>query len=318
MYWPQVSPTTGSASNPLSRDDYAAPCPHADRRTQRISATVLSVEADDLRAQDTVADSAGERLIADHLDALEAERVLQRALELEAEERDQTHVISTEQLERIAKEIGVDPVFVRQALGEVRLEPAERSRFVQWILPDDLIEAATIKGLTREEVDMAVTRWMTKHEGMIPSRILADGNEWAVDRRWRSRMLARSLSGGNRISRIASGDVTHRVHSISEREHMVALQSEGRLPLLFARLAIAAGLAVSSIVLLGAVVSNDVFAGLGVFALLFGLSTAVGVDVARRWARKIQGALRRSLVGFAGTAKPRRSTWYSRRRKKYS
>jgi hypothetical protein len=276
------------------------------------------VEADDLRAQDTVADSSGERLIADRLDALEAERVLQRALELEAEELDQTHVISTEQLERIANEIGVDAAFVHQALGEIRLEPAQRSRFDRWVLPEDLIETATIKGLTREEVDVAMTRWMTQHEGMIPSGVLADGSEWTIDRRWRSRMLAWSLSGGNRISRIASGDVTHRVHSVSEREHIVALQSEARLPLLFARLAIAAGLALSSILLLGAAVGNELLAGLGVSALLVGLSAAVGVDGARRWARGVQGALRRSLIGFAGAAKPRRDSWFSRLRKKDS
>ena len=95
------------------------------------SGTVHTVEADDLRMQHTPTGDThrvGERLIADHLDALEAERVIQRALELEAASLDEPHVITTGQLELIAKEIGIDPAFVHQALGEVRLESEHRGR----------------------------------------------------------------------------------------------------------------------------------------------------------------------------------------------
>ena len=196
------------------------------------SATVHTVEADDLRMQHTPTGDThrvGERLIADHLDALEAERVIQRALELEAASLDEPHVITTGQLELIAKEIGIDPAFVHQALGEVRLESEHRGRVSRWILPHDLVATATIKGLDRDDVDASIKKWMTQNEGLTPGGILPDGIEWDVDRRWRARMISRSMSGGNRISRVASGDVAHRVHSVSAHEHVVAFQSTGRL-----------------------------------------------------------------------------------------
>jgi len=247
---------------------------------------------------------------------MQAEQVMQRALELEAETADEPKVITTEQLERIAKEIGVDPAFMYQALGELRLEAPDQGRFANWVLGDSLAATATLTALTRADVDASVAKWMTQREGMIAGGAVPGGVEWHVDRRWRSRMISRSMSGGNRISRIAGGDVTHRVHSLSDDEHVVAMQSEGRWPLTFATLVLAGGTIFSSILLLGAAVSNDLLLGLGVFAGITAATVGVAVGGARWWARSIRGALRRSLTGLASTAKPKRSSWLSRRRKK--
>ena len=288
------------------------------RAREHTAGTVRSVEADDLRAQDSGANEAqasGDRLIANRLDAMEAERVLQRALELEAESLDQPHVITTEQLERIAKEIGVDTAFVHQALGEVRLEPATRSWFARGVLPAPLFETATISGLSRDDVDASIHKWMTQNEGMTAAGMLADGVEWDVDRRWRARMLSRSISGGNRISRVASGDLTHRVHSVNEQEHIIAFESQGRLPLLFARLALGAGSTLGFLAALGASVSDDLATGLIVSAVLVGVSALLGIGGARWWARGIRGALRQSLVGLVGSATAKRRRWFGRRRK---
>ncbi len=279
------------------------------------SGTVHTVEADDLRMQHTPTGDThrvGERLIADHLDALEAERVIQRALELEAASLDEPHVITTGQLELIAKEIGIDPAFVHQALGEVRLESEHRGRVSRWILPHDLVATATIKGLDRDDVDASIKKWMTQNEGLTPGGILPDGIEWDVDRRWRARMISRSMSGGNRISRVASGDVAHRVHSVSAHEHVVAFQSTGRLPLLFAHITMAVGGALGAIALLGSTASGGVLNAVGFFALFAGLSVAVGLGGARWWAQTINAAMRRSLIGLVGSAKPKRKSWFAR------
>ncbi len=273
------------------------------------------MEADDLHMQHTHAADAqgpGERLIADRLDALEAERVMQRALELEAESLDHPHVITTSQLARIAQEIGVDPAFVHQALGEVRLESEQRGRISRWILPNDLVATATINGLDRDDVDASIKKWMTQNEGLTPGGILVDGIEWDVDRRWRARMVSRSMSGGNRISRVASGDVAHRVHSVSAHEHVVAFQSTGRLPLLFAHITMAVGGALGAIALLSSTVSGGVLNAMGFFALFAGLSVAVGLSGARWWAQTINAAMRRSLIGLVGSAKPKRKSWFAR------
>jgi len=274
------------------------------------------VEADDLRSQDTMSDAVGDRIIADRLDAMEAERVLQRALELESESADEPHLITTAQLDRIATEIGVDPTFVHQALGELRLAPSEQSRFARFILGDPIAESTSLNGLTREDVDASIRKWMTQHEGMIPGGVLPGGLEWHVDRRWRTRVLARSMSGGNRISRVAGGDVTHRVHTLADEEHVVAMQSEGRWPLTFATLVLSVGTMLNAIIVLGAGLSSELLIGLGTFAGIAAATIGVAVGGARWWAGGIRNALRRSLIGFASAAKPQRTSWLGRRRQK--
>jgi hypothetical protein len=281
------------------------------------------VDPQDLQAeegvdQDLAATAAGDNLIADRLHALEAEKVIQRALELEAEHLDTPHVITTSQLERIAKEIGVDPAFVHQALGEIRLAPKERGRFERWVLPDDLIETATIDGLSREDVDAAIARWMTTNEGMIRGATSAEGTTWDLDRRTLAKARAHLISGDNRISKVAGSDVAHRVHSVTETEHVVALTSDGDLPLLFAKGMIVLGVLIAAFGLTGAAAAgvSDFLRALPIFALLGGGFVLAGVAGARRWGQGIRGALRRALNGLVGSARPRRKGWFARRRDK--
>lgn len=276
------------------------------------------LQAQERVAQDADGTAAGDRLIADRLHALEAEKVIQRALELEAEQLDTPHVISTDQLERIAKEIGVDPAFVHQALGEVRLGSKERGRFAQWVLPDDLIETATIDGLSREQVDAAITRWMKTNEGMIRGTTTAEGTTWDLDRRALAKVRATLISGDNRISKVAGSDVAHRVHSVSETEHVVALSSDGDLPLLFAKGMIALGVLIAAFGLTSAAAAglSDFLRALPIFALIGGGFFVAGVAGARRWGQGIRGALRRALNGLVGSTRPRRKGWLARRRNK--
>lgn len=276
------------------------------------------IQAERNAEQDLAAAAAGDHLIADRLHALEAEKVIQRALELEAEHLDEPHVITTSQLERIAKEIGVDPAFVHQALGEVRLAPQERGKFAQWVLPDDLIETATIQGLSREDVDRVIGRWMTTYEGMIQGTTTAEGTTWDLDRRAFAKLRAGLISGDNRISKVAGSDVAHRVHSVAETEHVVALSSDGDLPLMFAKGMIALGVLIAAFGLTGAAAAglSDFLRALPIFALVGGGFVLAGVAGARRWGQGIRGALRRALNGLVGSAHPQRKGWFARRRRR--
>lgn len=265
------------------------------------------MEADDLQGQEdwveATSDHAGERLIADRLEALEVERVIQRALELEASAGDGAQLISGDQLAKIAKEIGVDPAFVKEALDDVMLSPPTRSRFSKWVIPEDFFEKIRVSGLNREQLDNAIEKWMTQREGLTQSRVFTEGADWDVDRRWRARTRARTLSGDNRVSRVAGGDVAHRVHSISETEHLVALQAEGRWPLMFARLIMAVGGVFAAVLFLGAITSGETLLGFGVAVAIAAAATAIAVGGARWWARGIRGALSRSLIGLAAQVK---------------
>lgn len=277
--------------------------------------TVRRVEEDDLQVQDTLSDARGDHQLGDRLDAMQAEQVMQRALDLEAESANEPKVITTEQLERMAKEIGVDPAFMYQALGELRLEAPDQGRFANWALGDNLAATATLTTLTRADVDASVAKWMTQHEGMIAGGAVPGGVEWHVDRRWRSRMLSRSMSGGNRISRVAGGDVIHRVNSLSDDKHVVALQSEGRWPLTFAKTVLGVGGTFSLVMLIGADAASSLLLGFGFAAGSAAATVGVAFGGARWWARSIRGALSRSLIGLASAAKPKRDSWFSRRRK---
>lgn len=279
---------------------------------------VRFVEADDLESTE-IPDSedpdwaaAEDHRIADRLDALEAEKVMARALELEADANDVHNSLTPAQLERVAEEVGVAPEFVQQALGELRLAPRPRTRFARWVIPDDLFETATIEGVSRTELDTSVEKWMTQNEGFAKGALLDDGVEWDVDRRWRSRVLARSLSGANRMAKITGGDVAHRVHSASEHHHHVALSSEGFRPLLLARVVMSIGLIVSALGLLGAAVADDLAFGIPAFAGMALASIWVAVAGARWWARGIRGALRRSLTAMMAAAEPGGRRWLPR------
>lgn len=249
-----------------------------------------------------------ERALADRLDALEAERVFARALELEAEAIEAPHLFTPAQLERIAAEVNMDVAFVRQALGEIRMAPAERSWLDRRILPQPLMQTQTLDGLSRADLDAALDDWMTAYEGLIASGRLDDGTVWDVDRRLAARIKAMRAAGGNRISRVAGGDVAHRVHTIGDHEHVVALQSRGEGPLLLAKVGLAlAALVVGYGLVSGIDASLQGFLERAAYSLVIGAATAgAAVAGARRWAKGIGRALRRSLTGLAKRLNPAR------------
>ena len=263
---------------------------------------VECVDAEHLRSDEfgeAVQDADGDYQLADRFEALEAEKVIQRALELEGKSSGSQSVISGDQLRKIAEEIGIDPLFVSQALGEIRLAPPERSRFSRWVIPEDMFETITIDGVSRQELDVAIDRWMTQREGLTASKASGNSTEWDVDRRWTAKARARTLSGDNRIVRVTGGDVTHAVHDVSQSEHVVALASQGRWPLLAAKLVMAVGGAFTAIFLLGSLLNGQVVMGLLVAAALAVATVTLGVSLARWWARSVRGALSRSLLGLA-------------------
>lgn len=270
------------------------------------------MEADDLESTEILDQAAEDHRIANRLDALEAEKVMARALELEADANDDGASLTPAQLERVAEEVGVAPEFVQQALGEVRLAPRPRSRFARWVLPDDLFETATIDGVSRARLDASIEKWMQQNEGFTKGTLLDDGIEWDVDRRWRSRVLARSLSGGNRMAKITGGDVAHRVHSATDHHHHVALTSEGFRPLVLARTVMAVGLIISALGVIGAAVGNDLAFGIPAFAGTALGSIWLAVAGARWWARGIRGALRRSLTAMIAATNRGGRRWLPR------
>jgi len=257
---------------------------------------------------------ATDRRLAERLDALETEKVMRRAMELEEASPDATESFSPEDLERIASELGINKEFVRQAIAEVRAEGSDRSRLEVLLLPDETIAQATLSGMTRTQVDRLVSRWMTEYEGLIPIGRIRDGLEWEVDQSALTRMRTALTSGANRMSRKVPGPIQHRVASISETEHVVTFSASDENPMWLAKLGPVAGVVVGTSMGVTGIVETDVTMMLSAAALGTGM---VGGSIlgARKWASDMKQALRKSLTGLSTQRAPA-EPWSFRRRKK--
>lgn len=289
--------------------------PQPPLRRSSPGATVFPVDAEDFDELATEQQHEADRRVADRLDALEAERVVQRALELEAEGAQEAGSLglTADQLERVAEEVGLDPELVQQAIGDVRLSPTPRSRFARFVIPDDLFETTSVEGVSRPNLDRAIHKWMTQNEGLTAGAQLDGGVDWELDLRWRARLLSRALSGGNRMAKIVGGDLRHQVYSIAPDRHRVALESLGRRPLAFARVVLFVGAVLAGLGIMGTAVSNELAFGIPAFLAFFAASAWIAVAGARWWARGIRGAMRRSLSAMIRTVGSSRPRWLPRR-----
>lgn len=89
------------------------------------------------------------------LDAETVKRVIDRAATLQ-----QAHLetVSPDQLEALASEVGIDPEFVKRALGEIETEPVAEMKTVRRIVRRKVARKKTeIAGLTARQVRTALT-----------------------------------------------------------------------------------------------------------------------------------------------------------------
>lgn len=264
---------------------------------------------------------ASDRRLADRLDGLETEKVIRRAMELEESSVDPTESFSPEDLERIAAELGISPQFVRQAIAEVRSGHADRSRVDRLLIPEEMAVQESIRGVTRDQLDRMVTRWMREYEGLMPTGRVASGIEWEMDRNALIRLRTAMTSGANRMSASVPGPIWHRVASVQEDEHVVTLSAEDRQPLLLAKGGTAVGVLAAVGTLVGGAVDGDLAAVLIGTPVVGGGIVAGSVIGARMWAQNMKKALRRSLTGMTSQPvppRPKLPTLPWRRKKKDS
>jgi hypothetical protein len=140
------------------------------------------------------------------LDRRAVERVLARAAELQAGSGGQASELLTEsQLIDIAKEVGLEPVHVRQALAEERTQPPapiEHGWVAQTFGAGTASATRTVTGAPTA-VLAALDRWMQEEECLRVQRRFADGLVWEP----RSDVLAglrRAFGIGGRSYALAS------------------------------------------------------------------------------------------------------------------
>src|SRR6185437_13346199 len=109
------------------------------------------------------------------------ERVLARAAELQAADADPTDVVVNEdQLIEVAREVGLSPEHLRQALAEERSRaqvPEERGLAARLFGSARVHASRTVKGTTAATLDL-LDQWLQREDAMQVKRRLADRMLW--------------------------------------------------------------------------------------------------------------------------------------------
>jgi hypothetical protein len=245
--------------------------------------------------------------LADRLHQLtvaEAERVLERAIALQSEAEMATpNVIDTEMLGRIAAELQVDPVHLRQALAEelLRLDAEEPGWLDRLIGPQGVAAQALISG-DAARARAAIDNWLAKHEGLRKRSETVSGTRWERDPNLATaaRMALNMTQGSGRL-RGVDGVITT-VRPATDTHQLVRIEADtGRLRRRGIVLLAAAAL-LGGLVTVGGTVDGfgwqDVAAGAAFTAVGAG-GVFLGI---RMWVNRVKEAVARAVDAFANPA----------------
>ncbi|HEU4628827.1 MAG TPA: hypothetical protein VFS08_03750 [Gemmatimonadaceae bacterium] len=133
------------------------------------------------------------------LDRAAVERVLARAVELQASTPDRTGLLSEAQILELGQEVGLAPEALRQALAEERTRtaaPVEAGLAARLFGPAHASATRTVRG-TPEQTLRQLDQWMLRDECLQPKRRFPDRITWEARRDiWGS--LRRSFNLGGR------------------------------------------------------------------------------------------------------------------------
>ena len=119
------------------------------------------------------------------IDRASVDRILARALELQASgSTDPEGRLTEAQLEALAKEVGLDPINLRQALAEekTRVAVPEESGFLASLYGGAAASAQrTVRG-TPAQVLKALDDWMQRQEGLCVQRYFGERVVWEAQR----------------------------------------------------------------------------------------------------------------------------------------
>jgi hypothetical protein len=211
------------------------------------------------------------------IDRAAVDRVLARALELQADGGDPPEQLSEAQLIDLAKEVGLDPVNVRQALAEERTRiavPDERGMLARLYGGASASAQRTVRG-TPAQVLKALDDWMQRQECLVVQRYFADRVVWEA-RRDLFTIAQRTVSGrGAALARAA--DVAATAIALDDSHVLVRLDARlaGYRALMAQQNAAVTGLGVVVGGVL-AVLSFPLFAVAAPVALLVPASLAAG------------------------------------------
>ena len=160
-------------------------------------------------------------------DALE--RIIQRAAELQAGERDIGDGLTNGEVLALGKDVGIPDRYLRQAMLEeqTRTAPEVATGTWAWLTGPRSIVAHRVVPGDRAAVERALGRWMTEEELLQPKRHFSDRTSWEP-KAGAFASIQRALAGGRRYSLARAAEISAQVVQLEPGFCLVRLEADIR------------------------------------------------------------------------------------------
>lgn len=157
------------------------------------------------------------------------ERIIQRAAELQAGERDIGDGLTSGEVLALGKDVGIPDRYLRQAMLEeqTRTAPEVAAGTWAWLTGPRTVVAHRVVPGDRAAVERTLNRWMVDEELLQPKRHYADRTSWEP-KAGAFASIQRALAGGRRYSLGRAGEITAQVVQLEPGFCLVRLEADIR------------------------------------------------------------------------------------------
>lgn len=157
------------------------------------------------------------------------ERIVRRAAELQATERDVGEGLTEQELLDLGRDVGIPARYLRQALLEeqTRATPEPARGVVAWLAGPATVAAQRVVPGDRAQVERGLARWMEEEELLQPKRRFPDVTTWE-SKAGAFASIQRALGGGRRYALAKAREVASQVIQLEPGFCHVRLQADVR------------------------------------------------------------------------------------------
>ena len=163
------------------------------------------------------------------MDRAAIERIIKRAAELQAGERDIGEGLTSNEVISLGKDVGIPDRYLRQAMLEeqTRITPEVATGTWAWLTgPRSIIAHRVVPG-DRASVERALSRWMSEEALLQPKRHYPDRTSWEP-KAGAFASIQRALAGKRRYSLAQAEEITAQVVQLEPGFCLVRLEADIR------------------------------------------------------------------------------------------